>query len=156
MTRREVEEILSHLLLPAADTYEVPSEQGWRTLESRFGTRFPQDFVNFVEAMTSFDFPGELYNVSSGLRTNGNDTIVTVYDMEVADPAWPRWLIPFYGIGNGDYFALDARAGDSSPVLYWYHERKRAEKYSESFAEWVKQLPAFLQEEDSQGTPDPE
>ncbi|MFT3917700.1 MAG: SMI1/KNR4 family protein [Anaeromyxobacteraceae bacterium] len=49
-----------------------------------------------------------------------------------------------YGIGNGDYFALDARAAEESPVLYWAHDRGVAEEYAPTFEAWLKKLPEWL------------
>lgn len=130
--------------MAATTPYEVPSPEDWKKIEERFGMSFPQEYVDFVELLCDFDFPGDFYNVVRSARSNGNDEIATVYDIERRETDFPEWLIPFYGIGNGDYFALDARAGRESSVYYWYHERRRAERYAGSFSEWLSGLENFL------------
>jgi hypothetical protein len=146
MTREEIAKILEAILPRVSESFDAPSPEDWKALASRFRTRFPEDFVNFIDALTSFEFPGDVYNIVDTGRTNGNDTIPLVHELETKDPAWPAWLIPFYGIGNGDYFCLDARAAERSPVSYWYHERRRAEPYSPCFGDWVRGLPEFLEQ----------
>jgi hypothetical protein len=144
VTRSEIDEVLK-ATLPAADPpYDLPDPEDWRRLEAKFATKFPESFVNFIELLAKYEFPGDVYNVCSRGRTNGNDSIEVAFDVESGSPGWPRSLVPFYGIGNGDYFALDSGAGPDSPVLYWYHERSVAEVYAPSFDEWLRGLPAFL------------
>jgi hypothetical protein len=57
---------------------------------------------------------------------------------------WNKNFIPFYGIGNGDYFCLNAKECPDSKVYYRYHEDLRMEEYSDSFEMWIKDLPDFL------------
>ena len=51
-------------------------------------------------------------------------------------------MIPFYGIGNGDYFCL--RINDMK-VYYFYEDQLQFEFYMETFAEWILDLPDFLE-----------
>jgi hypothetical protein len=106
--------------------------------------KFPQEFVFFMELMTEFSFPGDILNVVTSGRTNGNDTIAFTYDFERSNGVWPPDLIPFYAVGNGDYFCFRSSEGASSHIYYIYHEDGRVEKHSESFEVWVKELPKFL------------
>ena len=55
-----------------------------------------------------------------------------------------RDLVPFYAIGNGDYFCFSAARADQSPVLYLDHETQTATEENASFADWVQALPEFL------------
>ena len=146
MTRSEILAILSRVLPPANQRYDAPLREDWVDLERKFGTTFPPEFVDFVELLPQFEFPGDFYNVRRAPTTNGNDHIVVVFDQERAHSVWPEWLIPFYGIGNGDYFGLDARLGPASLVHYWYHKRGAADVYAKSFGEWVSGLESFLEE----------
>ena len=146
MTKEEMRNELRVILSAEDPPLDVPTPSDWQGLEARFGTVFPPDFKSFVDLMAEFSFPGEIYNVTRSERTNGNDLIETVNDAET--PAgWPRQLVPFYGIGNGDYFALNADEGEKTGVYFRYHEDGRIDRYSESFEEWVKRLPAFLRGE---------
>lgn len=144
MTREEVERILGATLPTSSSRFRTPVRKDWAELEEEFGAEFPPAFVLFTECLSAYEFPGDIYNIASGEPSNGNDRIVDVYDAESRHAAWPKWFIPFYGIGNGDYFGLDARAGVNSQVHYWYHERLRAEPYAASFEDWIRRLPEFL------------
>jgi hypothetical protein len=86
------------------------------------------------------------YNVPQApdAKTNGNDTIVTIYQSEKNIGSWPDYLLPFYGIGNGDYFALDTREGDKSAVYFRSHTDGSVVRYAESFGAWINKLPDFL------------
>src|SRR5271166_1583779 len=94
--------------------------------------------------MSEFAFPGDIYKVSGGGRTNGNDLIEAVYEHERKLSDWPEDLIPFYGIGNGDYFAISKKEGALTGVYYRYHEDGRVERCSDSFEAWLAGLPSFL------------
>ena len=53
-------------------------------------------------------------------------------------------LIPFYSIGNGDYFCLLADTCPKTGVYYYSHDDNSVVKEADSFEDWLKQLPAFL------------
>jgi hypothetical protein len=94
--------------------------------------------------MSCWIFLGDIYNVSCG-QTNGNDSIIDVYEHEVKYGKWNKNLIPFYGIGTGDYFCLNAAEGKDSKVYYYYHDKNEYEIEQVSFIEWLKGLPDFLE-----------
>jgi len=144
VNRAEIGDLLGELLPVADPPYDAPSNQSWAQLQHRINGTFPSEFVDFMDAMAGFEFPGDIFNISEEGRTNGNDTIFRVYEIESQQGEWPPWLIPFYGIGNGDYFGLDLRIEGKSEVYYWYHDRLAAEKYSASFEEWLRGLKSFL------------
>jgi hypothetical protein len=144
MNKIEIREMLSRILDPEPEHLDVPTHAQWAELERRFATNFSSEFKYFIELMAEFSFPGEIYNVCSEGRTNGNDEIAIVYSFEMESLDWPAGLVPFYGLGNGDYLALSRIEGEKSAVYF----RDRADfgviKYSESFEEWLRKLPAFL------------
>ena len=144
MRKDEIRAFLVPILEKEVAEIDAPTEADWRRFETRFATQLPKEFKTFIELMSEFSFPGDIYNIAQTGRTNGNDRIETIYESEVAASGWPANLIPFYGIGNGDYFALDKDEGPKSAVYYRYHEDGRVEKQNDSFADWLKRLPAFL------------
>ena len=138
-----MEELLSCILRREDALLDPPTEKDWSLLCSKFGCEFDGSFRMFIEFMSKYRFPGEIYNVSTGV-TNGNDPIGLVYDLELSMGKWDPRMIPFYGIGNGDYFCLNKDQCPASPVYYHYLDLDRYEKYSETFSEWLNQLPDFL------------
>jgi hypothetical protein len=143
MSRQEMERLLASILQKERTSYSPPSATDWELLQSKFGCRFEDDFQHFVEIMAEYQFPGEIYNVSTE-NTNGNDPIALVYDLEMKQQRWDHDMIPFYGIGNGDYFCISRVESPSSAVYYYYSEQDRFEAYATTFEEWVRDLPRFL------------
>ena len=143
MTQDELKRILDQVLTTEQSKIDPPTKSDWDRLEARFRCHFGHDFKNFIALMSKYSFPGDIFKVSSG-KTNGNDSIELVYDSEVENGCWQEGMIPFYGIGNGDYFCLSMDECPSSPVYYYYADRQVFEPYSISFEEWIRQLPAFL------------
>ena len=143
MTKIEVRNLLASCLQLEPSPFECPTEEDWRELEVRMRTSFAPEFRFFIDLLSEFAFPGDVYNVASG-RTNGNDSVVAVYDSEVRFGGWPQELIPFYGIGNGDYFALSSLEGPGSRVYYYSHADRAAVPHSASFSAWLQALPDFL------------
>ena len=146
MTKQEVEAALQSVLEPESTPFDPPSASDWQALEARFSTALPTDFKHFIELMSRYAFPGDIYNVPQApqAKTNGNDTVVAVYDSEKGLGSWPDYLLPFYGIGNGDYFTLDIREGDKSAIYFKSHTDDTVTRYAESFSDWIKKLPDFL------------
>ena len=143
MTRDEIEVILSGILDKEESLFDSPSQNDWDNLSRKFNCKFNDDFKHFIDLMSEYSFPGDIFNVSFG-KTNGNDSIDLVYDSEMKAGGWNPDMITFYGIGNGDYFCISSKEGPVTAVYYFYHEDFRVEHYSASFAEWIKGLPAFL------------
>lgn len=143
MTMDEVELRLSKVLEKEDMQLDFPSNEDWNAIGSKFNCKFSDDFRFFIDLMSKYVFPGDIYNVATG-KTNGNDSILFVYDYEMKGGNWNQDLIPFYGIGNGDYFCLNVKECPNSKVYYYYHEDSRIEKYNDSFDEWIKDLPNFL------------
>ncbi len=144
MTRDQVRGLLARLIPAAPVRFEPPSRAAWAALEQRFDTKFPDEFVYFIDLMGEFVFPGEIYNVSDEGRTHYDATMEYVYDDEVNFSQWPADFIPFYGIGNGDYFALNCKEGSATRVYYRDHEDGSMVVHSPSFSAWLDELPATL------------
>lgn len=143
MTREEINSILFKILEPEEAQLDSPSNKDWDILSDKFKCEFSDDFKFFIDLMSKYMFPGDIYNVATG-KNNGNDSINFVYDYEMNSGDWDKDFIPFYGIGNGDYFCLNIKECPQSKVYYFYHEDLRIEVYSDSFEMWIKDLPNFL------------
>lgn len=143
MTKDEITKLLDGILDKEMGNLDIPSESDWKQTESKFKCQFPPEFKFFIELMAEYSFPGDILNVSHG-KTNGNDTIEFSYDYEMKQGGWKEELIPFYSIGNGDYFCLDSNECPNTGVYYYSHEETNIEKEANSFEEWLKQLPIFL------------
>lgn len=143
MTYGKIEEILASNLSHEPSQLDSPSPEDWHRVERKFGCRFEDDFKHFIGLMSRYQFPGEILNVSSG-RTNGNDSIELTFDFETNEASWNLNMIPFFAIGNGDYFCLNKLECPASPVYYFYSERNLYEMYCHIFEDWIKRLPEFL------------
>jgi hypothetical protein len=144
MTKDKMRRILSGVLDKEPQTLDLPDSTDWRRLENKFQTKFPDEFIWFMELMTEFSFPGEILNVRVSGNTNGNDGIEFTYDHEIKNGTWPTTLIPFYSIGNGDYFCLSIKEADASQVYYYYHDDQKIDACCDNFESWIKELPNFL------------
>jgi hypothetical protein len=144
MEREQIKELLMDILEKEVVQYDPPSLEDWEFIEKKFNCNFNQEFKFFIELMSEYSFPGDILNVSTG-NTNGNDSIVFTYDYEMNEGNWESDFIPFYSIGNGDYFCLNSKECPDSPVYYFSHEDYRMEKYLNSFTEWLEGLSEFLE-----------
>lgn len=144
MKKEEIDNILKGILDEEIGQIDPPSSSDWKQLEVKFNCIFNEEFRYFFDLMVKYSFPGDILNVSTG-KTNGNDTIDFTYEYEMSQGTWNAELIPFFSIGNGDYFCLNSKECPDSPVFYLYHEDCRIEKYSINFVEWLKGLPKFLE-----------
>lgn len=144
MNKEEIRSILEACIPTEDPGYQPPTEAEWNDLEKRFSCRFPPEMYKFIELMAQYAFPGEILNVGTGPH-NGNDTIELSYEFETNEnPAWDQDMIPFYSIGNGDYFCVSAREDKDSKIYYFYADRNVFEEYCDSFESWILQLPQFL------------
>lgn len=50
-------------------------------------------------------------------------------------------MIPFYGIGNGDYFCINKL---DLKVYYYYNDKYTLEEYCYNFKTWIENLPNFF------------
>lgn len=142
MDKNEIRRILSQNLETEFEKIDQASAADWEKLERLVQTRFPESYRWFVELMTEYSFPGDMLNIQESGRTNGNDPISIVYESEFLAGECP-WLVPFYSIGNGDYFCFDSREKENSAVYYWCHEDKNVSCENPSFEGWMRSLPKF-------------
>ncbi|HDV8362848.1 TPA: SMI1/KNR4 family protein [Bacillus cereus] len=143
MGKDEIANLLDSMLDKELEGLDSPSDNDWRELEKKFGCQFPKEFKCFIELMSEYVFPGDILNVSSG-KTNGNDTIEFIYDYEMKEGFWKNELIPFYSIGNGDYFCLYSKEGQQTGVYFYFHEEHGVTKEADNFEEWLNRLPTYL------------
>ena len=141
MNAKEIEGILQSCLVEEMEIYEYPTDEEWKRLEESLDCKFCNEFKTFINLMSKYMFPGDIFNVKNE-NNNGNDTIIDVYKYECRYPEWDANMIPFYGIGNGDCFCL--RKNDMK-VYYFYEDRLEFGFYMETFAEWILDLPDFLE-----------
>lgn len=140
MNYKEIEAILATILEKETEQFDQPTAKEWRKVSSMLNCSFCNEFRYFIELMSMWSFPGDIYNVAKG-NNNGNDTIEDVYNCEMNSGNWKECIIPFYGIGNGDYFCISSL---DSKVYYYYEDKQKFETYCNSFEEWIKDLPNFL------------
>ena len=143
MTRDEIATLLDSILDKELGNLAIPSTSDQENIEKKFRCQFPSEFKYFIELMSEYSFPGDILNVSNA-NTNGNDTIEFTYDYEMTQGGWKEELIPFYSIGNGDYFCLISNECPNTGVYYYSHEENNIDKEVNNFEEWLKQLPTFL------------
>ena len=141
MNGKEIEEILRNCLEEEMEIYEYPTDEEWKSLEESLDCKFCYEFKIFINLMSKYMFPGDIFNVKNS-NNNGNDTIIDVYKHECRYPEWNVNMIPFYAIGNGDYFCLHK---NDMRVYYFYAGRLEFGFYMETFAEWILDLPNFLE-----------
>ncbi|MBR1663906.1 MAG: SMI1/KNR4 family protein [Ruminococcus sp.] len=141
MTRSNVENILKKCLKVEYDKPVYPTKEEWERFEEYFECEFGSEFKWFIDFMSKYSFPGDIYNVQDK-SANGNDTIIVVYEHESKYDDWDKDMIPFLGIGNGDYFCINKKTKE---IFYYYAEVPEYEKTNSSFSEWIEGLPAFLE-----------
>ncbi len=122
-----------------SNSYDVPTERDWDTFREKFGTAFGPTFRSFIELMSKYEFPGEIFNVASG-NVSLSSSIYKVYDYEITQEFWNNDMVPFYSLGTGDYFCLSMNQGCNSKVYFFRHSDNTFEVKHESFSEWVDEL----------------
>ena len=144
VTKDEVRQILSRCVEPQIRILAPPTDQEWATLVDRFSWTLPKEMRHFIDLMAEYAFPGDILNVGAGPH-NGNDSIEVVHELETrTNPSWKVEMVPFYSIGNGDYFCVSSAQGDISPVYYYFHDRETFEQTDANFECWIRGLPEFL------------
>jgi hypothetical protein len=142
MTKTEMEIFLSSLL--QKDEKPIVSlAKEWESLEEKFNCIISDEFKNFIELMSFFSFPGGFLNITDK-QDNDHDLISFIYDSEMENGEWNVQMIPFYGLGNGDYFCINSKKLPQSPVYFYDHEISTFEVYTKTFEEWVLKIEDFL------------
>lgn len=139
MTPSEIESILAIAITPNPTGYLPPGDSEWRSLEQKFNCSFSSDFRNFISLTTTrYSRPGEILEASA---ENGNDSISLCYDMEQQFGHWRPEMIPFFSIGNGDYYCLCSTECPESRVFYFYLDSREYDVEFDSFAAWLAAMP---------------
>ena len=141
MTRIEIEEVLKKCLCCEDEEFDFPTSDEWLQLEQSLNCTFCSEFKCFIDLMSKYSFPGEIFNIKE-IDNNGNDTIAIVYQHELKYGNWKKEMVPFYGIGNGDYFCISAL---DSKVYYYYGDMESYEEYCDNFEMWINRLPEILE-----------
>ena len=141
MKKNEIEKILKTCMEKEEIAYAIPTPKDWDKLEKQIKFVFPETFKTFIEFMSEYSFPGDIYNVLED-NNNGNDTILDIYKYESEYSEWDKNMIPFYGIGNGDYFCI---CKTDCKIYYFYHDKLMFENYLENMEKWIAELPDFLE-----------
>ena len=89
MTRDSIENILNSTLKIQTDKPIYPTKEEWDRFENYFGCEFSTEFKWFIDFMSKYSFPGEIYNVKDK-SINGNDTIIFVYEYESKYDDWDK------------------------------------------------------------------
>ncbi|MFN0195481.1 MAG: SMI1/KNR4 family protein [Planctomycetaceae bacterium] len=143
MSDQEMEALMVCAFDAEETPLDPPSTDDWNRLEAAHHCIFPADFKNFYHAVSHYRIRGELLNVSSG-RTNGNDTSECAYTSEVDLGNWNPNMVPFFAIGNGDYFCLSSSECPSSPVYFRDAGANTYCVYSNSFEDWIRLIPQLI------------
>ena len=77
MKKNEIEEILKICIDKEEKEYAIPTAKDWEKLESQLDYTFSETFKSFIELMSKYSFPGDIYNVLED-NNNGNDTIIYI------------------------------------------------------------------------------
>lgn len=104
----------------------------WKRLMDKFHCDFSDDFITFMELIGQFEFPGELLYVSGH-----SENIISVYDQEISYGRWHSEMIPFFGIGNGDYNCVNSYEGKHSAIYYVSHTDSSIEVDAQRFEQWL-------------------
>ena len=143
MKKEDIEKILQSCSEVEKENkeYAIPTKEEWMKLEKQVQYVFPDEFKAFIDLMSVYLFPGDIFNATEH-NNNGNDTILYVYQYESRYQEWDSHMIPFMGIGNGDYFCISKL---DSKIYYFYCDKLMFEVYSQSMSDWIKELPDFLE-----------
>ena len=143
MTRNKIDALLRSLFTLKSDTNTPPTQSNWNELVSFFGASFPDEFISFMELAGNHYIEGGLLRIADDGNIRGKDTIISSVEAEKSLGSWPDDLIPFYSVGNGDYYCISKER--DTPVLYLYHEDHSVEVLHDSFELFLEnELPDFV------------
>jgi hypothetical protein len=136
MTKNEIDSLLNEIFPTESEPLAAPTTTDWEEIKTFFSTEFPEDFVFFMELIGNYCIKGELLRISEKNNISGIDTIVSAVLAERTVGNWPENLIPFFSVGNGDYYCLTK--GLAARVVYIYHEDRSMELLHDSFELFLK------------------
>ena len=155
MTRDEVKAIIEDLVVKLehddnppierrADGPPPPEPDDWAAMEARFGCTFEDSFKHFMTSIVDYNCPTVLAVRRDGLPDgwHGWDgwRMDHAFDRETELGDWNPAMIPFFSLGNGDYYCLKDGGGGRSEVWFRDHEDESDEKIAGSFAEFLDRL----------------
>ena len=157
MTREEIADLIETIVRKYDDhddpiitrrdePLQPPTPAEWGALEDKFGCEFPRSFKDFMDVMSGYEQPEQLFVAERSADPFSSETIAAAYDRKVEHDEWPSDLIPFTGV-HGDFYCLSAAAGPNSPVIFVSDDVVReecAEQVSSTFDEWLANIEQHL------------
>lgn len=157
MTRDEIAKLIEAIACKYADhddpivtrrdkPLRPPTIEEWHSMEAKFQCVLPQSFKDFMEVMSAYEQPEQLFAAERIEEPFSSETIAVLYDRLVKFDDWPNDLIPFNGV-HGDFYCLSAAGGEASPVIFVSDDVVReqcAEPVAPSFDEWLSNIEEHL------------
>lgn len=121
----------------------APSAEEWDKMETELNFHFPPEYRVFVDEAVAVYFEGEI--PVCGVDRQGGWLNILLRERGDSDSCIPMSLIPFCGVGNGDYhcFRRTDMPIDGYDIVYWDHEvgsdfLAAPESWlADSFSEWL-------------------
>ena len=115
--------------------------------ECLLNLKFPADYRYFLEHLGAGDiFGSEFYGImDKGLMVSGIPNVVwlTLEERESPYGKLPNYFLPVYDLGIGDYYVLDCRDPENTPLYIWmpgFHEEgDELEIIADSFGAFFKE-----------------
>jgi len=140
MTDNDMNQIFEKMNLPKK-IGEIESND-WDYFKEKFNiTDIDLNFVIFMDLINHFEFPGDIYFL---IKSEINDNIFNVYDHEIKYGDWNASLIPFYGIGNGDYFCISGKDFPVARVYFFDHSDNSVIVKYFSFEDFVNDIHVYI------------
>ena len=139
MNKGHIENYLASCFKKLAVPLASPTDADWERLRNLVQMDFPSEFILFMNLCCLYDVDWQFLNVSATTE-NGNDSIETVYKLEMEGGGWDPAYIPFHEVGNGDYYCLNRVEGLISPVYYYDHEQRNYKVSRSCFTSWLETL----------------
>ena len=136
MTRQDIKNLIGTAFWPKDPPDPPPTEAEWSFLKNRFQCELPSEFHDLQGLMCEYSFHGGFLRIAP--RRNEDDILTICRVEEETGRPWPKDLIPFYDVGNGDYVCFMASECPSSRVYYLCHENGSLEKVHDSLEAWLK------------------
>ena len=122
------------------------SADDWVEIENLAGSALPSEFKDFCAQVREYYFEGNIPSFH-GKGTDGDDWLTVLHrEREQCENPIPASLIPFCGVGNGDYHCFRIRDAQrcAYDVVYWYAEEaaayqiKNLHVLAPDFATWLQ------------------
>jgi len=141
MNESNINALLKSLFPAETEIKKRPTARDWQELCEFLNFEFPSEFVDFTNLSGAYRIDGTFLKVANNGELFGVETIASVIIAEGKIKGWPPSLIPFFSVGNGDYYCLDK---NNDSVTYLYHEDRSTEKLHNTFRLFLQnELPDF-------------